>query len=107
VIKNIFCKMNIMLTVIFLKWNDYSLVSELSLYIYMYINSLSLSYSRSFLSHDMEYMMRIMYICMWTPIDNSSYSVGKQRSNANVSICANDIQSLCYGCLHTYQYIDE
>lgn len=32
-------------------------------------------------------------------------SVGKQRSNANVSICTNDIQSVCYGYLHTYQCI--
>lgn len=34
----------------------------------------------------------------------SSSLVGKQRSNANMSICTNDIQSVCHGYLHTYQY---
>lgn len=43
---------------------------------------------------------------MCIPIDNSSSSsMGKQQSNAKVSICTNDIQSFCYGCLHTYQNI--
>lgn len=77
------------------KMNSYS-----SLYIYSYrsMGAHSLSLPPRYTS----YRANINWQFFFSLSLARAHFVGKRRSNVNVSICTNDIQSLSYGYLHTF-----